>query len=199
MIKAKSLYHLILYSIAFIIVLSSAFSFILINSAFDDFQEKIEIIKTDFESKQKDLIQLQISQTLKFISHYHEKFKGEKSEETIKKDLLESIHFMANPNNINNYIFIYNFDGTSIYYPLSDKNIGKNLYELTDRTGKRVIKELIDISKKDQGGYVQYSWYKPEVKKEVQKISYALSYKPWNWTIGTGIYLDEIDKVVGEK
>ncbi len=31
------------------------------------------------------------------------------------------------------------------------------------------------------------------------KISYALAYKPFNWTIGSGIYLDEIDKIVKEK
>ncbi len=199
MIKAKSLYHLILYSIAFIILLASSFSFILVNNAFNDFQEKIEIIKTDFETKQKDLIQLEVSQVLKFISHYHKKFKDLKSENEIKKDLLESIHFISTSNNINNYIFIYDFDGTSIYDPLSNKDIGKNLYELTDQSGKMVIKELIDVSKKEQGGYVQYLWYKPEAKKEVQKVSYAISYKPWNWTIVTGIYLDEIEKVVNEK
>ncbi len=106
---------------------------------------------------------------------------------------------MRDNKNINDFIFIYDFDGTSIYYPISEKNIGKNLYEFTDPTGKQVIKELIDISKKKEGGYVQYIWYKPKLKKEAIKISYALSYKPWNWTIGTGIYLDEINKVVKEK
>lgn len=40
MIKAKSLYHLILYSIIFIIILTSSFTFIIIENAFDDFQEK---------------------------------------------------------------------------------------------------------------------------------------------------------------
>ncbi len=84
MIKAKSLYHLILYSIIFIIMLASSFTFIIIDNAFDDFQEKIEIIKTDFESKQKDLIKADISRTLKFISYYHEKFKNIKSEKRFK-------------------------------------------------------------------------------------------------------------------
>ena len=59
MIIAKSLYHLILYSIIFIVILTSSFTFIIIENAFDEFQEKIEIIKTDFESKQKDLIKVE--------------------------------------------------------------------------------------------------------------------------------------------
>ncbi|WP_174247257.1 cache domain-containing protein, partial [Arcobacter sp. LA11] len=199
MIKAKSLYHLILYSIVFIVILTSSFTFIIIENAFDEFQEKIDIIKTDFSTKQKDLIKADIKKTLKFIEYYHQKFKDTKTEREIQNELLNSIEEMRDKKDINDYIFIYEFDGTSIYYPVSDKNIGKNLYEFTDLTGKRVIKEVIDISQKKDGGYVQYIWYKPEIKKEALKISYALSYKPWNWTIGTGVYLDDIDKVVKEK
>ena len=196
MIKAKSIYHLILYSIIFIIILTSSFTFIIIENAFDEFQEKINIIKTDFSTKQRDLIKADIKKTLKFIEYYHEKFKGIKSEEEIQNDLLTSIELMRDLKDIDDYIFIYDFNGTSIYYPISQKNIGKNLYELTDPSGKQVIKELIEISKKNDGGYVQYIWYKPQIKKDALKVSYALSYKPWNWTIGKGIYLDEIDKVV---
>ncbi len=199
MIKAKSLYHLILYSIVFIVILTSSFTFIIIENAFDEFQEKIDIIKTDFSNKQKDLIQADIKKTLKFIEYYHNQFRGIKSEREIQNDVLNSIELMRDTKDVNDYVFIYDFDGTSVYYPISEKNIGKNLYEFTDPTGKKVIKEIIDVSKENKGGFVQYIWYKPEIKKEALKISYALSYKPWNWTIGTGIYLDEIDKVVKEK
>ena len=199
MIKAKSLYHLILYSIIFIIILTSSFTFIIIENAFDEFQEKIEIIKTDFENKQKDIIKAEIKRTLKFVSYYHETYKNIKSEKEIQDGLLYALEHMRDKKDLSEYIFIYDFDGTSIYYPISDKNIGKNLYEFTDASGKKVVKEIIQISQKKKGGFVQYIWYKPEIQKEALKISYSLSYKPWNWTIGTGIYLDEINKVVREK
>ncbi|RXK11484.1 histidine kinase [Halarcobacter mediterraneus] len=199
MIRAKSLYHLILYSIIFIVFLTSSFTFIIINNAFDDFDEKIKIIKDNYYAKQKDLIQADIKRTLKFIHYYHTTYKNIKSEEKIKKDILHAIETMRDKTNLNDYAFIYDFEGTSIYYPILEENIGKNLYEFKDPSGKKVIKELIDISKKDKGGFVKYIWYKPQLKKEALKISYALSYKPWNWTIGRGIYLDEIDEVIKTK
>ncbi|WP_320036282.1 cache domain-containing protein [Halarcobacter sp.] len=199
MVKAKSLYHLILYSIFFIVLLTSSFTFIIIDNAFDEFQEKIEIIKTDYTNKQKDLIQADIKKTLNYIKYYHDKFKNKKSEELIKKDILESLEIMRKHGNLNNYIFIYDFNGTSLYYPVSKDYIGKNLYEFKDPSGKKVIQELIDISKNKNGGFIQYIWYKPEIRKDALKISYALSYEPWNWTIGRGIYLDEIDKIVKVK
>ncbi len=199
MVKAKSLYHLILYSIFFIVLLTSSFTFIIIDNAFDEFQEKIEIIKNDYTNKQKDLIEADIKKTLNYIKYYHDKFKNIKSEENIKKDILESLEIMRKHGNLNHYVFIYDFNGTSLYYPVSKDYIGKNLYEFKDPSGKKVIQELIEISKNKNGGFVQYIWYKPEIRSDALKISYALSYKPWNWTVGRGIYLDEIDKIVKEK
>ena len=199
MIKAKSLYHLILYSIIFIVILSSSFTFIIIENAFDEFQEKIEIIKTDHASKKKELIKEDIKKTLKFIEYYHNKFKDIKTEEEIKSDLLNAIELMRDTKDVNDYIFVYDFNGTLLYYPISNVKIGQNLYEFTDPSGKKVIKEVIEVSQKQEGGFVQYIWYKPVIKSDALKISYALSYKPWNWTIGTGIYLDEIDEIVKQK
>ena len=199
MIKAKSLYHLILYSIIFIIILTSSFTFIIIDNAFEEFQEKIEIIKSSFKEKKKETIKNEIEKTLSFVTYYHDKYNGLKSEEEIQNDILVAIELMRNPKNIDDYIFIYKGDGTLLYHPISIHDIGKNRLELTDPSGKQVIKEIINISKKLNGGYVEYLWYKPKVKRDAMKISYSLTYKPWDWTIGTGIYLDEIDKIVQEK
>lgn len=199
MIKAKSLYHLILYSITFIIILTSSFTFIIIDNAFDEFQEKIKIIRDNFTSKNKDLIRHDIEKTKQFITFYHNKHKNIKTEEEIKNEVLNAIELMRNKNDINDYSFIYEFSGTSIYYPISSNNIGKNLLEITDPSGKKVIKELVKISKEPLGGYVKYIWYKPQIKKDALKISYALSYDPWGWTLGKGVYLDEIEKIVKEK
>ncbi len=199
MIKAKSLYHLILYSIIFIVILTSSFTFIIIENAFDEFQEKIEIIKTDHASKKKELIKEDIKKTLKFIEYYHKKFKDIKPEEEIKSDLLNAIELMRDTKDLDDYIFVYDFQGTLLYYPIANAKIGQNLYEFTDPSGKKVIKEIIEVSQKEEGGFVQYIWYKPIIKDDALKISYALSYKPWKWTIGTGIYLDEIEEIVKQK
>ena len=199
MIKAKSLYHLILYSITFIVILISFFTFIIIENAFDDFQEKIEIIKSNYANKQKDAIRDEIEKTINLIHFYNNKYKNTKSTEQIQKEILEIIESTRDKKSMDNYLFIYDFSGTSIYNPISKHHEGKNLFTYKDKTGKEVIKELINISKDNAGGYVEYLWLKPKDNQEVKKISYALSYKPWNWTIGTGAYLNEINKVVTQK
>lgn len=196
MLKAKSLYHLIVYSILFIIILISFFTFIIINNAHEELQEKIHTLKNDYTNSQKTLIKNQVNYVINFIDYYYNQNKNKKPLETIQKEVIEAIEKLRIGDNPNEYIFIYNFNGTVIQNSVSKGNIGKNFLNVVDSNGKEVIKELINTSKKEFGGYVDYVWFKPEINKETNKVSYAKSYNAWNWTIGKGVYLDEINKLV---
>ena len=199
MFKAKSLYHLILYSILFIIVLISFFTFIIINNAHEELQEKITTLKTDYSNNQKVLIKNDVNSAINFINYYHSKYKDIKDEKQLQKEVLSALSKMNKKDKQNEYIFIYAQDGTLLYHPVEKEKIGLNLINITDRNGKRVIKELIDISKKPKGGYVDYIWYEHTINKEAKKISYSKTYDEWNWTIGEGVYLHKIDALVQTK
>ena len=197
--KAKSLYHLIVYSILFIIVLISFFTFIIISNAHEELQEKIHTLKSDYTQTQKESIRNHVNYVINFIDYYNEAYKDTKSQETIQKEVIQAIEKLKINGNLNEYFFIYNFDGKLIENPNDRKNIGQNYINVKDINGKEVIKELINTSKKDLGGYIEYVWYKPEIAKQTNKISYTQAYNKWNWTIGKGVYLDEIDKLVNKK
>ena len=199
MLKAKSLYHLIVYSILFIIVLISFFTFIIISNAHEDLQEKIQTLKNDYTDNQKELIKNHVNYVINFIDYYNEVNKDKKSQETIQKEVVEIVQKLRISASPNEYIFIYDFNGNLVHDSVFKNNIGQNFLEIKDIHNTEVIKELIKASKKYLGGYVEYIWYKPEIGKQVNKISYAKSYDKWNWTIGKGVYLDEIDKLVKEK
>ena len=196
MFKAKSLYHLIVYSILFIVLLISFFTFIIIDNAHEELQEKIVTLKSDYKYSQKKLIKNDVNSVINFIEYYNTKYKNIKNTKQIQEELLIAINQMRSNTYINEYIFIYNFDGTLVHHPIAKKDIGKNLIDIKDISGKAVVKELIDISKKDLGGYVEYQWNNPKINQISEKISYAKSYKEWKWTIGKGVYLDEIDETI---
>lgn len=64
---------------------------------------------------------------------------------------------------------------------------------------ENLFKVFVDITKAHGEGYVDYLWPKPTTTglSEIQpKISYVKIYKPWNWIIGTGVYIDDIEKEV---
>lgn len=199
MLKAKSLYHLIVYSIVFIIILISFFTFTIINNAHEELQEKIHTLKTDYTNSQKALLKNHVDYVVKFIDYYYKQNKNLKSLDEIKKDVLFIINQLKLSENPNEYIFIYNFEGNLISSSNEKIDIGKNFLNVKDSSGKYPISELINESQKANGGYVNYFWTKPEASKETNKLSYVKSYSNWNWAIGKGVYLDEIDKLIKQK
>jgi predicted Holliday junction resolvase-like endonuclease len=104
MFKAKSLYHLIVYSIFFIVILISFFTFIIIDNAHEELQQKIETQKQDYTNSQKELLKSDILSTINFINFYHNKYKNEKNEKDIKLEVLNALYQIQHNNNINEYL-----------------------------------------------------------------------------------------------
>jgi len=48
-------------------------------------------------------------------------------------------------------------------------------------------------------GRVSYNFYKPGTNERIPKISWVKLYEPLGWVIGTGVYVDYIDKIVAIK
>jgi two-component system NarL family sensor kinase len=49
---------------------------------------------------------------------------------------------------------------------------------------------------REGGGFVDYLWHKPSKKEPLPKLSYAVSLDKWQWMVGTGVYLDDIETQV---
>ncbi|MEA3554077.1 MAG: cache domain-containing protein [Campylobacterota bacterium] len=146
----------------------------------------------------KKFIKKEIQRVLSFIKYKHSQI-GDKSLKQLQNEIVDVIENIRDQRDGTGYVFIYTFDGINIADPILKENAGKNLINFQDPNGKLVIKELIDISKNIDGGYVNYVWNKPTTNKLSPKVSYAISYKPWNWMIGSGVYLDDIDTVLQKK
>ena len=113
--------------------------------------------------------------------------------------MIIAINQLKLSDNPNEYIFIYDFEGNVVLSSNEKLNVGKNFLNVKDSSGKYPIVELIKESQKENGGYVNYFWTKPEVSKETNKLSFVNSFSKWNWTIGKGVYLDEIDRLIKQK
>ncbi|WP_448211388.1 methyl-accepting chemotaxis protein [Colwellia sp. MEBiC06753] len=109
-------------------------------------------------------------------------------------DKLRSIVFEQSKDG---YIFVYKYDGTNIVTRTNTSLEGKNLIDLKDPNGVLVIKGLIDIAKSG-GGYFEYQWLKASKNANVSKLSYAVSLPQFDWMVGTGFYIDDIEEEVAK-
>ncbi len=185
-------------AILFSIILLSLFAFIIINNSYTQYQIDIKNLKKEYLTQQKQFIKQETIRVLNYIK-YKAKTNKNRSLKDLQNEIVEVIEYLRNTRDGTGYIFIYTFDGVNIADPILKENSGKNLINFTDPNGKKVIYELIKISQKKDGGYVRYVWNKPTTNTLENKISYAISYKSWRWMIGSGVYLDNVEKEIREK
>ncbi|BDD91779.1 cache domain-containing protein [Pandoraea sp. XJJ-1] len=90
------------------------------------------------------------------------------------------------------YFFVYDLEGRSLMHPRQPELVGHNLWSLKDASGAPTIQRLIAAARAG-GGYVQYPWEKPSLHQMAPKLGYVVALPRWNWMIGTGIYLDDVE------
>ncbi|MBK5958796.1 chemotaxis protein [Rhodoplanes elegans] len=91
------------------------------------------------------------------------------------------------------YFFITDMQNRMIMHPVDEKIVGKDLSELKDPNGIRIVAQLTREVARDGSGFVAYSWPKPGSDKPQPKLSYAAGFAPWNWVVVTGVYIDDLD------
>ncbi len=91
-----------------------------------------------------------------------------------------------------NYFFIYRSDGTNVLLPTKPENEGKDLSGLKDQNGVFFVRELIAAAKAG-GRSVAYLWVKPGDKEASEKLAYAGRVDDWDWSIGTGFHVQDIN------
>jgi methyl-accepting chemotaxis protein len=104
------------------------------------------------------------------------------------KALLRTLRFGKD-----DYFYAFNPAGVVQAHP-SPKVENQNLLNKPDSDGVYFTREQIEIAAKG-GGFVGYRFPRAGGDVPIPKISYATEFKPYSWTIGGGIYLDDIDAI----
>lgn len=97
------------------------------------------------------------------------------------------------------YVFVNTYEGDAIITDGKKVEEKRNLWNLEDPNGVKVIQEERKAIKNPEGDYIYYSWKKLTNNKISQKISFVKGVPEWNWMIGAGVYIEEINEVVQAK
>ena len=93
------------------------------------------------------------------------------------------------------YFFTYDMELNAIAHP--DKRFqGRNLADMQDADGKFLLREALALVLARGSGYYDYRWERLNGREPLPKVGYFFLYEPWNWMIGTGVYVDDIDTEV---
>ncbi|MTI42146.1 methyl-accepting chemotaxis protein [Roseibium hamelinense] len=127
------------------------------------------------------------------VASYHERSRaGEFSEERAQELAKEAVRGMRYDNG--NYIFINDGGDAVIMHPARPDLEGVPTTELIQRFGTSTLPALDRAARQGDGGFHDYVWRRPNSDEPAGKTAYVKLYAPWNWVIGTGVYVDDIEK-----
>ncbi len=112
---------------------------------------------------------------------------------TIKKDLLEAIKNTRFGKS--GYFWVNDMNYKMVMHPIKPQFDGK----IFKNTPKVPFVELGVNALKKSGkeyAFIKYSFYNPKSGKYENKLSIVEYFKPWNWVIGTGTYLKDVDNTI---
>ncbi len=124
---------------------------------------------------------------------YEKQLAGHYTEAEAKElaaDMVRNLRF----NDGNGYFWIDTTDGTNVVQ-LGDENVeGSNRYNDSDMDGNYYIQDIIEAAKQG-GGYAFFSFPKPGEEIATPNMSYSLLFEPYDWVIGTAVWIDSIDEM----
>ena len=94
----------------------------------------------------------------------------------------------------NNYLFISDARAYIVMHPFKPELEGKDASGMKDANGLALFTEFGRVATQNGSGVVYYLWPRPGDSKPVRKVSYVQLFKPWGWVIGTGTYIDDVDR-----
>ena len=178
----KNLIIMMLYSITTLVVLS----FMLI-------VPQKELLLSEKKLKVENLIDGAKS----VVAHNYQLYRdGTISEEEAKSRSINTIKDVRYDKT--NYIWINDTSSRIVMHPIKPQLDGKDLSGFKDPNGVFLFNEAVKAAQ-NNSHFVFYHWEKPGHNEPVAKLSYVAEFQEWDWVLGTGVYIDDIDSLFIDK
>tara|TARA_R110001583_G_scaffold3812_1_gene23255 strand:- start:4840 stop:6288 length:1449 start_codon:yes stop_codon:yes gene_type:complete len=152
--------------------------------------QNLQTLKTFLMNQKKQELKNYTSLASAAIKHIHPNAEpNNKTKRLAVEHLLNQLLY----NGDDGYFFAYNDQGINIAHPKEPQRVGESWWTLEDDSGKKIIQLLINNAK-DGGDFLQYQWRKPSNQQISSKMSYSTYLKEWQWMLGTGVYLDDVNQ-----
>ncbi len=145
----------------------------------------------DLYETRKAALRAQVEMSYGVLDHYvKEAQTGAMPLEDAQKYALAALQKMRSDGDVN-YFNVYNTQYVMLMHPFRADLVDKDMKDFRGEDGVRVYYDQVEAARKG-GGYVAYSWAKPGQDGVVGKLAYAGLYKPWDWVVSSGVYMDDL-------
>lgn len=184
----------------------------------------IQTLRQEFYDAEKDIVRAQVKQLVQQIEYEknstqtllknsikehvyqahaiatniynNNKSKSEREVTQLISNALRDIRF----NQGRGYFFIYKTNGLSVMHPVVPAMEGKIKIDLQDVRGNYIVRDLGKLAKHQGEAFYHWWFVKPDNKKqEFEKIGFGKHFAPYDWFIGTGEYLVDVESDIKQR
>ncbi len=144
--------------------------------------------------RKREMIRELTNSTVSMINRWHQlQMNGLISESEAKKNAVDLIKNLRYGEELKDYFWVTDLHPNMIVHPYRPDLDGTDLTFFEDLKDKKLFVEMVAVVQNFGEGYVDYMWqWKDDSTKIVPKLSYVKKFNPWNWVVGTGIYIEDV-------
>ncbi len=117
---------------------------------------------------------------------------GQLSEEQAKAAALAAIGRMRHGDG--DYFWIQDAAARIVLHPIKPELNGKDMSAFKDEGGTPIFVEFARLAAGKDGGELHYVWPKPGSTAPQPKIAHVRQFAQWQWIVGTGVYVDDVER-----
>lgn len=197
MFSEKNLPKLIILTPVITVIMIAFFTvYFFAQNQYNYFEEESLRLEKEYIKKQENLLKKEVDYIINYIEHTVKRNK-KLTQEELKIELLKYIESIRYEKY--GYIWVHDTNYYLRAHPFRQNRLNTYDIELKDAMGTLITKQFIDETiKKPEGVFIEYYWQKPKEVHFSKKLGFFRLYEKYNWVIGTGLYIDDIENSILE-
>ncbi|WP_026971171.1 methyl-accepting chemotaxis protein [Aliagarivorans marinus] len=94
------------------------------------------------------------------------------------------------------YFWINNMQLELLMHPIRANSVGRNMTQVADASGNHHWQAMRSVVQAQGEGAVNYDFLHPSSNEIIPKLSYVRRIDGWNWILGTGVSIANIDAIL---
>ncbi len=157
----------------------------------------LPLLEETFTKQKYDLCRRMVESTISSLSSRHQDYlDGRDTLEAVQERAIRRIRDLRFGENLKDYYWIVDGRGHFIMHPYREDFENKDPSTVQGPGGEllaQLLNRMREVVKDKEGGFLRYQWQWMDNPGRVEpKISYVQRFEPWNWIIGTGVYVEDI-------
>ncbi|EEX36736.1 methyl-accepting chemotaxis protein [Vibrio metschnikovii CIP 69.14] len=144
-----------------------------------------------FQERQQS-VENQVQSVVSLVDYYA-RLAPRIGEEEAKQRAIEAIKSLRYDNG--NYFWVMTANARLVLHPLRPEMTNQDMSQVRDGAGRFHWQQMAQVVQRQGAGFVEYTFVPPSGPIE-DKISYVAQANGWNWVIGTGVIVNDINQTV---